>query len=116
MTEPICTIRDMKKSFILEGKEIHVLQGVNLTIHAGDMCAVQGKSGVGKSTLLHIMGGLDRPTSGSVQYFGKDVFNLPEPELARFRNRSIGFVFQFVARLATNSSETTDDISLRSVR
>ncbi len=59
------------------------------------MCSVRGKSGVGKSTLLHILGTLDRPTSGHVEYYGENVFDYPDGELAAFRNKRIGFVFQF---------------------
>ena len=72
-----------------------VLRGISLTVRAGEIIAVVGASGAGKSTLLHILGTLDRPTSGRVRYDGVDVFGLPEDERARFRNRSIGFVFQF---------------------
>ena len=91
----LCEVRDLKKSFHLKGEEIHVLRGVNLTINAGDMCSIRGKSGVGKSTLMHILGTLDRPTSGALLFDGRNVFDLPETELAKFRNTSMGFVFQF---------------------
>src|SRR5204862_2006785 len=71
-----------------------VLRGVSFTLDRGDALAVMGPSGSGKSTLLHILGTLDRPTSGRVTLDGTDPFALPEPELAAFRNRRIGFVFQ----------------------
>jgi lipoprotein-releasing system ATP-binding protein len=77
-----------------EGK-LCVLRGVTLRIAAGEIIAVVGASGAGKSTLLHILGTLDRPTSGNVCYDDVDVFALGDDDLARFRNNSIGFVFQF---------------------
>ncbi len=91
----VCQVSDLRKSFHLRGQEIHVLKGVNLTVHHGDMCSIRGQSGVGKSTMLHVLGALDRPSSGSVRFDGTDIFSLPEKELAAFRNKTIGFVFQF---------------------
>ena len=72
-----------------------VLKGIDLTIRRGELIAVIGASGAGKSTLLHILGLLDRPTSGSVSFEGQDLFQLPEASQAEFRNKRIGFVFQF---------------------
>ena len=72
-----------------------MLDGLDFTPRAGALTAITGASGSGKSTLLHVLGTLDRPTRGSVHYGGKDVFALTSRELAKFRNRSIGFVFQF---------------------
>jgi lipoprotein-releasing system ATP-binding protein len=74
---------------------LHVLDGIDLDIQQGEMPAVVGASGVGKSTFLHILGGLDRPTSGSVLFGDVDVFSLDANKLARFRNERVGFVFQF---------------------
>ncbi|TSA02531.1 MAG: ABC transporter ATP-binding protein [Nitrospiraceae bacterium] len=87
--------QDLKKSFHLDQTEVHVLNGVSLEITRGEMVAIVGASGVGKTTLLHILGTLDRPTSGSVRFDGEDVFAKDELSLADFRNRKIGFVFQF---------------------
>jgi len=87
--------QDLKKSFHLDQTEVHVLNGVSLEIARGEMVAIVGASGVGKTTLLHILGTLDRPTSGSVRFDGEDVFAKDELALADFRNRKIGFVFQF---------------------
>jgi len=92
---PLMEVADLRKSFTFDGETIPVLQGVNLTIQRGDMCSIVGQSGVGKSTLMHILGALDRPSSGRVAYFGEDIFNRPDNRLAAFRNQSIGFVFQF---------------------
>jgi len=92
--ELIIEIQGLKKTFIKNGTPIEVLKGIDLSISRGDSLAVVGASGAGKSTLLHIMGALDRPTEGRVLVKGKDIFNWPEAELARFRNRTIGFVFQ----------------------
>jgi lipoprotein-releasing system ATP-binding protein len=72
-----------------------VLDGIDLEIPAGEMIAIVGASGVGKSTFLHILGGLDHPTSGTVRYRDTDLFSLDNDRIARFRNDHIGFVFQF---------------------
>jgi len=86
---------DLKKSFRLDQTEVHVLNGVSLNIKRGEMAAIVGASGAGKTTLLHILGTLDRPTGGTVRFDGNDVFAGTEQALAEFRNRTIGFVFQF---------------------
>lgn len=91
----ICDVQGVSKRFDMRGKSLEILRGVDLQIRAGDLCSIVGQSGVGKSTLMHILGTLDRPASGKVSYFGEDVFALPEAELAAFRNRRLGFVFQF---------------------
>ena len=93
--ETLIRIVDLRKSYYDGESELPVLQGINLEIYMSELLAVVGASGVGKSTLLHIMGTLDRPTGGSVLYDEQDVFALSDAELARFRNREIGFVFQF---------------------
>jgi lipoprotein-releasing system ATP-binding protein len=83
------------KSYGNGAKRVDVLRGIDLTFFEGERAAIVGASGVGKTTLLHIFGTLDRPTSGQVFYEGKDVFTMSERDLAVFRNREIGFVFQF---------------------
>jgi lipoprotein-releasing system ATP-binding protein len=95
MNEPIVTARGITKRFEMPGQSLEVLRGVDLDVAAGEILAIQGVSGVGKSTLLHILGTLDRPSEGSVRIAGVDVFDLSDRERADFRNRHIGFVFQF---------------------
>lgn len=92
---PLCQVIGLTKSYYHLGREVEVLKGVDLSIGRGEMLSIVGKSGIGKSTFLHVAGTLDRPTSGTVLYLGQDVFALPERELASFRNESLGFVFQF---------------------
>jgi lipoprotein-releasing system ATP-binding protein len=75
--------------------ELHVLESIDLDIQKGEMLAIVGASGVGKSTLLHILGALDRPTSGKVYYGDVDVFSMDNSRISRFRNERVGFVFQF---------------------
>lgn len=88
-------VRDLHKSFIEAGEEIRVLRGLHMDLEEGERLAIIGESGVGKSTMLHILGTLDRPTSGQVTYRGRDLSALDEDALSHFRNREIGFVFQF---------------------
>ena len=87
--------RDLAKSFQNGGVRIDVLKGVNLDLAIGETVAIVGASGIGKSTLLHILGTLDRPDSGTLEFQGEDVFLYNDFKLAQFRNRTIGFVFQF---------------------
>ena len=93
--ETIIRVVDLHKSYYDGEAELPVLQGINLEIYMSELLAIVGASGVGKSTLLHLIGTLDRPTTGSVLYDEHDIFTLPDTELARFRNKEIGFVFQF---------------------
>ena len=88
-------VQQLFKSYGNGTKRVEVLKGVDLTFSKGEKAAIVGASGVGKTTLLHVLGTLDRPTAGKVLYEGKDIFNLNEKDLALFRNREIGFVFQF---------------------
>jgi lipoprotein-releasing system ATP-binding protein len=88
-------IQNLSKTFLKDGLAIEVLRELNLQIDTGESLAVVGVSGSGKSTLIHILGTLDHPTSGTVLFDGVDVFTWPEQKLAVFRNRKIGFVFQF---------------------
>jgi lipoprotein-releasing system ATP-binding protein len=92
---PLLGVTDLCKSFGTGAGKVEVLKGITLKVAAGETIALVGASGAGKSTLLHVMGTLDRPTSGKVLFDDNDVFQLNDKALARFRNRSIGFVFQF---------------------
>lgn len=91
----LLTSQDLKKSYNGGGTKVDVLMGVNFEMDKGNLVGIYGASGTGKSTLLHILGGLDRPTGGTVSFEGSNLSKMSEPELASFRNRSIGFVFQF---------------------
>jgi len=82
------------KRFELGGDTLEILNAIDLCIGPGDSMAVLGVSGAGKSTLLHVLGGLEHPTEGRVLYDGVDIYGLPGPEIARFRNTTLGFVFQ----------------------
>jgi lipoprotein-releasing system ATP-binding protein len=88
-------IQDIRKAYAHNGTQTVVLNGVNLTVNAGDMLAIVGPSGAGKSTLLHILGALDSPTGGRVLYRDEDLFARTPAERAGFRNRRVGFIFQF---------------------
>jgi lipoprotein-releasing system ATP-binding protein len=93
-------LRGLIKTFRHNGIQVEVLTGVDLDIHPGETLAVVGASGVGKSTLLHILGTLERPSTGKVRWDGTDVFSMDDRSLAAFRNRKVGFVFQFHHLLA----------------
>ena len=97
-------ICNLQKTFIKDGQTIDVLKGLNLLVSEGESLAVLGVSGAGKSTLIHILGTLDRPTSGAVFFDGIDVFSWEEKKLAHFRNERIGFIFQFFNLLAEFTS------------
>ena len=90
----ILETKDLRKIYGSGDTEVRALDGVDLTVEAGEFVAIVGTSGSGKSTLLHILGGLDRPTGGSVTVDGKDIFSLSDEALTIFRRRKIGFVFQ----------------------
>lgn len=86
--------KDLKKIYGSGNNAVHALDGVDLSVKKGEFVAIVGTSGSGKSTLLHMLGGLDRPTSGTVIVDGQDIFSLKEEALTIFRRRKIGFVFQ----------------------
>jgi len=94
MSEPIVA-QDVTKSFARDGERVEVLKGVSLAVAAGELVSIVGPSGVGKSTLLHLLGGLERPTGGKISYGETNLAELTDLALARFRNRHAGFVFQF---------------------
>jgi lipoprotein-releasing system ATP-binding protein len=89
------SVRDLNKSYTVGTARLHVLRDVSLDVNAGEMLAVVGQSGVGKSTLLHVLGGLDHPDSGSIRVGETDLTTLADSQVVEFRNRNVGFVFQF---------------------
>jgi lipoprotein-releasing system ATP-binding protein len=95
MNDSLLSVRDLHKSFVEGDNEIHVLRGIDLDLAEGERLAIVGQSGVGKSTLLHILGTLDHPTKGRILFGGKELPLGDESALCRFRNQQIGFVFQF---------------------
>jgi len=92
---PLVDVRDVVKIYRRDTQELTVLNGINLQVPEGDFVALMGPSGSGKTTLLNLIAGIDRPTSGQVWVAGTDVARLSESELARWRSRSVGFIFQF---------------------
>nr|WP_218830495.1 ABC transporter ATP-binding protein [Rubrivirga marina] len=92
---PILSARGLGKAYPTATGALRVLDGLDVDVYPGELVAVVGESGTGKSTLLHLLGALDRPTEGTVTYRGEDVFAKGDEALAAFRNRAIGFVFQF---------------------
>jgi len=98
MSDPAAALllecRNLDKGFRIGARTIEVLRDVSFTVATGDFVALRGASGAGKSTLLHLLGGLDTPTGGEVRYEGRNLSTMSGRELARFRNRRIGFVFQ----------------------
>jgi len=93
--QPLISVKNLTTTFITPSSSIHVLKDIAFDVNSGEMIALMGHSGVGKSTLLHILGALDKPSSGSVLYESRDVFEMKDDALAAFRSRTIGFVFQF---------------------
>lgn len=88
-------LQGISKTYIRNSVRVETLTNIDCTIGKGELVAIVGASGVGKTTLLHLMGALDRPTSGTVLHFGQDISALSDEEISRFRNKTLGFVFQF---------------------
>jgi lipoprotein-releasing system ATP-binding protein len=95
VTDSLLVATDLHKSYEKEGGVIQVLKGADLAVSAGETVSIVGASGAGKSTLLHVLGTLDAPDQGQLTYAGRDMATLSPAELADFRNRTMGFVFQF---------------------
>ena len=100
----IINVKDIKKSYIVGTQEVHALRGINLSVEKGEFISIMGPSGSGKTTLMNIIGCLDTPTSGEYDLNGNQVSQLNDDELARIRNKEIGFVFQSFNLLAKNST------------
>jgi putative ABC transport system ATP-binding protein len=100
----IINVKDIKKSYIVGTQEVHALRGINLSVEKGEFMSIMGPSGSGKTTLMNIIGCLDTPTSGEYDLNGNQVSQLNDDELARIRNKEIGFVFQSFNLLAKNST------------
>jgi lipoprotein-releasing system ATP-binding protein len=92
---PLLAGLDLEREYRTGPEVVRVLRGASVEIRAGEVVALVGASGVGKSTLLHLLGALDQPTAGRVLYQGEDLFARPEPALARYRRQEVGFIFQF---------------------
>lgn len=92
---PLLSVESLSKSYATARGDLHILTGVDMTVEPGEVVAVTGESGTGKSTLLHLIGALDRPDGGRVLFQGESVFDKDDEALSRFRNDHIGFIFQF---------------------
>jgi len=104
MTKPIIKIKNLSKVYKTDDLELKVLSDISLSIYPGEFVAIMGPSGSGKSTLMHILGGLDKPTSGSYFLNGQDVSKLSDDQLAKIRNKKIGFIFQAYNLLARTTA------------
>jgi lipoprotein-releasing system ATP-binding protein len=110
------TARGLNKYYAVADRRLHVLRDLDLTVEQGEMVAIMGASGVGKSTLLHVLGGLDRPDSGDVQVGAVAVARVSDAELVAFRNRHVGFVFQFHHLLPEFTAIENAEMPLRIAR
>jgi putative ABC transport system ATP-binding protein len=109
---PVLQLADVTKTYVLEGVEVHALCGVSLDVHEGEMLSIMGPSGSGKSTLMHIVGLLDRPTSGHVIVEGEDIVGMTPNQLATVRNKRIGFVFQSFNLLSRTGAQANVELPL----
>jgi putative ABC transport system ATP-binding protein len=127
MPEAVFEARDLTKVYRSGDVEVYALRGANVELYAGEIAVMLGPSGSGKSTLLNILGGLDRPTSGTVRFRDHDLTNADDRELTRYRREHVGFVFQFynlipsltarenvalVTEISTNPMDTTEALEL----
>ena len=108
--------RGIVKSYTVGGRSLAVLRDLDLTVEAGEMVAIVGASGVGKSTLLHVLGGLDRVDQGTIRIAGADLTSMPDADVVAFRNRRVGFVFQFHHLLPEFSAQENAEMPMRIAR
>jgi lipoprotein-releasing system ATP-binding protein len=113
---PFITATSLNKRYRVGTQDIHVLRDLELSVEPGEMVAIMGASGVGKSTLLHLLGGLDRPDSGTVVVDGRDLGMLADEALVGFRNQRVGFVFQFHHLLPEFSALENAEMPMRIAR
>jgi len=113
---PFVTVRGLNKSYVVGNQRIHVLRDLDLDVAVGEMVAIVGASGVGKSTLLHVLGGLDPPDAGSVRIDQVDLGRLSDEALVAFRNQHVGFVFQFHHLLPEFTAVENAEMPLRIAR
>lgn len=116
MSNPLIVARGLRKAYVVGGTPITVLRDLDLEVAAGEMVAIVGASGVGKSTLLHVLGGLDRADAGEIAIGETQVTGLPDAELVSFRNQKVGFVFQFHHLLPEFSAVENAEMPLRIAR
>jgi lipoprotein-releasing system ATP-binding protein len=110
------SVRGLRKTYQVGRQPIHVLRDLDLDVVPGEMVAIMGASGVGKSTLLHLLGGLDRPDAGQVVVGGTDLMSMSDARLVEFRNRHVGFVFQFHNLLPEFSAAENVEMPMRIAR
>ncbi|MSO55437.1 MAG: ABC transporter ATP-binding protein [Acidobacteria bacterium] len=113
---PFLTAHHLNKSYQVGTQHLHVLRDLDLSVERGEMVAIVGASGVGKSTLLHLLGGLDRMDAGAIRVGDTDIGTLPEHELTTFRNKHVGFVFQFHHLLSEFTALENAEMPLRIAR
>ena len=116
MNELILSARGLKKTYVVGKRSLEVLRGVDLEIERGDFVALRGASGTGKSTLLHLIGGLDTPNAGEIIYNGENLAAFLESRLTNFRNRRVGFVFQAYHLLPELTALENVSLSARNAR
>ena len=112
MSQSLVTLRGVEKTFSRGSEEVRVLHGLDVEIAAGEFLALMGPSGSGKSTLLNLLAGLDRPTRGTIEVAGKHIEQLSRKQLANWRSRHVGFVFQFYNLLPVLSAERNVELPL----
>jgi len=112
MPNPLVQLKDVEKTFRRGSEDIHVLSHLDLVIAEGEFLALMGPSGSGKSTLLNLLAGLDRPTSGTIDIAGERIENMSRAQLAHWRSRHVGFVFQFYNLLPVLSAERNVELPL----